>query len=106
MCFTTRGTHDAVYNSRPGQRLGGDCQVWLFALPARQLVETKLADVASGFISFHSRGSIRGYSVAKELDAVATMIARAIVPNLTGRAARPTHVPRSALRPSVRIEDF
>jgi hypothetical protein len=69
MRFATRFAYGNPRNPRPGQHLRGDCQVWLFALPARELVETKFADVAPCFISFHSRGSIRGYSVVNELNA-------------------------------------
>ena len=72
MHFATCLMYDDARNHRPGQHVRGDCQVWLFALPARDLADAKFADVASCFISFHPRGSIRairGYSVVKDPDA-------------------------------------
>ena len=82
-------------NLQPGQHLCGDCQVWLSASPARELVETISADVASGCVSFHSRGSIRVDSVAKDPTAATRAVAAS---TSTDRAAQNATAARSASR--------
>ena len=67
MHFTMCVPLETTCNSRPGQQLRPDCQVWLLALPARREVKTRFTACC---IRLHDVGGEgHGYAVVKDLDA-------------------------------------
>ena len=95
MHFATGLTPDNTRNFWPGQHLRGDRQVWLFALPVTEPVETSFADVAFRFIGAAPSTDIR--LSKSETPAVGT---RGI--QTTARAARGAVAARSALVETLR----